>query len=172
MGLSWLLSLMVGPLLSGIWGIVFWSAGGLITGLSFGIQDWFIFRAAGGELRRLAGSWVLATTLGWAVGLALVIGAGLGDRAGFAFTGLIIGAAAGLPQWLVLKGRLARAWLWAAGQVLAWLAGFSSVELLGRAAGFPAAGAVSSAIGGLFFVLLLERGLSAKRGLAGTTDQA
>lgn len=74
--------------------------------------------------------WVLASTLGWAGGLGLLLLLlGLHDRVS-ALIGLVIfGAVVGLAQWLILRWQIPRAGWWvassalgiAASAVLAWL---------------------------------------------------
>ena len=73
--------------------------------------------------QRLTGmkGWPLATVLGGAIGF-------LGFFTSFAAP-LVMGGAFGLAQWLILRHRVRRAWLWILAQILAAIAGAGAALL-------------------------------------------
>ncbi len=100
-------------------------------------------RTGASERPRAAGwrvwlQWMLASTLGWAVGgAALFLGPWmLSGLWTFTAAGLVAGtmggAVAGALQWLVLRGRLARAGWWIAASTVGWAVGGIMLEA-GRA---------------------------------------
>ena len=94
---------------------------GLVIGAGIGI-------AQGVVLRRMApmGWWLLVSIVGFGIGLAVSEAAFGADPglAGRALTGLIIGAAAGAAQWLVLRRRFAQAQWWLLAMIPAWIVGW------------------------------------------------
>lgn len=103
--------------------IVTFSLTGAINGASIGIAQWLVLR----RQVTLIGRWVLASTVGGALGYVVgfaVLGAGfdgydLGDIGGFAVLGTlfgifaVFGASVGVAQWLILRRReISRAGWW------------------------------------------------------------
>ena len=87
--------------------------------------------------------WILATTLGWLVGLFL-----LGEVG--------IGAAIGAAQWLVLRREVSNSGWWVLASTVAWLVGWELV-----AAGLvvpPGAGLISSLLAGAVLGTLMGAG--------------
>jgi len=144
--------------------------GALIGGL-IGTSQWYFLR----RRVRLAGWWVVATALGWGVGLlvALLLNllAGLGLCAGL--YGVVIGLAVGTAQWLVLRQTTPQAgkWIWVTVVALPVGIAFSGViesGLLARSSGGLAqarwlaafaggmAGLLVGAITGMTLVALLS----------------
>jgi hypothetical protein len=141
--------MLVSPLLDGAWMVVFWAVGGMIVGINFGINQWFLLRPLSPEtLGGRANWWVAATVVGWAVSLAIVIGTGTGARIGFPLIGALIGLAVGIPQTFVIASGVSRGWLWLIGHSIAWIVSLSLIPLVGQALGFALAGVISGAIGG------------------------
>jgi hypothetical protein len=58
--------------------------------------------------------WIMATTWGWLLGSLLLSGLAL----------ITAGLFVGIFQWLVLQGRLVRAWRWIIATSAGWLAGY------------------------------------------------
>lgn len=58
--------------------------------------------------------WIMATTWGWLLGSLLLSGLAL----------ITVGLFVGIFQWLVLQGRLVRAWPWIIATSAGWLAGY------------------------------------------------
>jgi len=112
---------------------------GLVAGASLGATQSVVLRKS--TARALP--WVLATTLGMAFGLTAgtvsieVLGLRRGNPIDEALSmvvlGLAVGASIGLPQWLVLRGRMMKAGWWLAASVAgtstAFLAGGLTAQL-------------------------------------------
>lgn len=134
---------------------------GLISGAVIGAAEWLVLRNA----IALPSTWIAATALGFAVGLALstallgseVEGSPLLWRA--ALTGLCIG----LAQWFVLRGLLPQALLWIPVMALAWTAGWyvtraAGINLSFKWSVFGSSGALTfQLITGLALALLFKR---------------
>jgi hypothetical protein len=161
MCLSWLLSMFIVPLMSGVWVIFFWVVGGMIVGINFGINQWFLIRPVRrGMLGERAKWWVVATVLGWVVGIVVVIGFGAGSLVGFTLAGLVIGIAVGLPQAGLIYTQYNRSslgWFWLLAHTVAWTIGFSAIPILDRAVGFAVVGVISGAISGGALIWLIGR---------------
>ena len=63
--------------------------------------------------------WMVSTTMGWFLGQALLPGVAM----------VITGFAIGILQWLILQGRLPRAWRWVVATGLGWTAGWAIAYL-------------------------------------------
>lgn len=131
---------------------------GLLAGAIFGAAQWLVLR---GRLNGL-GWWVPVTVLGWTAAYLVVwaIGGGGGSAAyghhalphvldtGGTLGALIVGLAAGVPQWLVLRHLGSRAIWWVpasvAGLLLGWLAAVAT----------PFHGPEAHLVGGAAFGLL------------------
>ena len=103
-----------------------------VGGLVVGSLQWVVLR----QRIRQAGWWILASavgwTLGWAIAAALVT-----PEYGF-LTGIVLGAAMGIPQWLILQRQFYRAGWWIVISPLAWTAGLALLTgplLVGDVAG-------------------------------------
>ncbi|HUF37350.1 MAG TPA: hypothetical protein VMN57_02405 [Anaerolineales bacterium] len=149
MSLAWLLVEFVSPVLGVGTRALIWSVGGLIVGINFGMNQWFLLRPIRqGPLGRRAGWWVLASMLGWAISLFVVIGLQTGASIGFLLIGLVIGVAVGIPQAVVLYSGSKTVWLWVVANSVAWVAALWIVPYLDMTIGFVAAGPISGAITG------------------------
>ena len=116
----------------------------VVGGLVVGSLQWVVLR------QRLpqAGWWVLASAAGWVLGWALVA-ALVPPELGF-LTGIVLGAAMGILQWLFLRRQFYRAGWWIAISVLAWTAGLSLLT------GPLLVGAVAGAVSGIALELLMR----------------
>jgi hypothetical protein len=100
--------------------------------------------------------WMLATAIGWLAGRLIIIPispAGMG-----LLSGVVMGAAAGTAQWLLLRDRVQWAGWWIAISTLAWAAGISLAPPVNLAALPPIvlSGIVSSVLTGITLALLLQ----------------
>jgi len=127
------LVLYLGPELSPVFHILLATMGGTFFGALLGTAQRLFLR----RYSIAAGRWLLATIVAGAVGgtLALIIGEVAGDARGFyvalAVGGIVLGAAIGLGQWLVLRPNLSQAGWW----VLASTAGLAISLGTGNALG-------------------------------------
>jgi len=121
-------------------------AGGAITGAVLGFAQWLGFRRTGPS----PVAWVIATAVGFAVGLGLGAAAAgyRTDTGALATQGVICGAVIGIAQAVVLFGRLGRialAWpivlagLWALGWTVTASAG---IDVEAQYTSFGASGAI------------------------------
>jgi len=92
--------------------------------------------------------WILASVVGWTTGWALTLATVPNDFSLLA--GIVLGAAAGVAQWLVLRREVQWAGWWIAISTLAWAAG------LGLTPGFLMSGVTAGAITGLALDVLLH----------------
>ena len=104
-------------------------AGGLIAGAVIGTGQWL-------AARRLLGdplAWIAATASG--MGIGLLAGAwavGYGTSVGeLALMGAITGVPLGAAQAFLLRGRVARSWVWAAAVPLLWALGWTVTAAAG-----------------------------------------
>jgi len=108
---------------------------GSIVGAGVGIMQWLVLR------RRFhrAGWWVLASTMGWAVGWAVgqnliepvtmflaKYEEALGGRSVVTLSvlGVMVGGVAGIMQWFVLRRWVYRAGWWILANIVGWTTGF------------------------------------------------
>ncbi len=131
------------------WLIVFalWTQPGygqFFCGAVIGTAQWVVVRS----LIREDGWWIPASAVGWAGGVALVSFV-LPPTSSIA-TYVILGAALGLAQWLVLRGQVHRAWWWIVISALGWTVAMMGIlgDLLN--------GAVAGAVTGFALELLLR----------------
>lgn len=82
--------------------------------------------------------WVLASVMGFVVGtlLGMFVAYGLFDRDGFDATigiamGIVVGATAGCLQWVVLRGKVARAAPWILASTLGFTITFGTLGAIG-----------------------------------------
>ena len=136
-----------------LFGWLLWPPIALVTaGVTAGLVQWLVL------VHRLprAWRWILATAIGWLAGLAIVlvvIPMGMG-----ALSGLVIGATAGLAQWVLLRREIRWAGWWIAMSAVAWAVGLSlapspEAVLLPRVV---LSGTMASVITGITLELLLR----------------
>lgn len=167
----------------GAWGLAFlgFPIGGLAAiGLTGGIEsvlDGAIGGAACGAvlggvqwlaLRRrlsLSRSWIVATSLGMAGGLALTLALFGTSTVGsvLLLRGVSTGLLIGIAQWMVLRGSVPRAWLWVPTVAASWALGWAVSNAIGLGltpnfAVFGASGALAfQALTGLVLAWLLSQ---------------
>jgi hypothetical protein len=97
--------------------------GGLVAGAVIGTGQWLVAR------RLLGDPWVWIPATAVAMGLGLLVGAGVvgyGTSLGeLALMGFITGIPLGIAQAYLLRDRLANAWVWAAAMPLLWALGWT-----------------------------------------------
>ena len=109
-------------LVGGVESVLDGAIGGAACGAALGAVQWLVLR------RRLSlpRSWIVATSLGMAGGLALTLALFGTSTAGsvLLLRGVSTGLLIGLAQWVVLRRSVPRAWVWvptvAAGWALGW----------------------------------------------------
>jgi hypothetical protein len=125
-------------------------AGGVVAGAVIGTGQWLVARRQLGDPR----AWIPATAL--AMGVGLMIGApvvGYGTSLGeLALMGAITGIPLGAAQALLLRGRLANAWIWAAAMPVLWALGWTVTTVGGI--GVDRQFAVFGAYGAITFMAL------------------
>jgi hypothetical protein len=146
--------------------------GGLIVGTVIGAAEWFALR------QRVSWLWILATTVGMAVGLAAgaaLVDYGI-DRGDLALMGAVNGVAVGVLQALVLaRHRIPGAFWWAVANPPAWALGwFVSSYVISRNIDerFPIFGASGAIVFGLLTWLLLAALFRAAPEVRGTAARA
>jgi di/tricarboxylate transporter len=143
-------------------GMLMEALGLLVFGLAAGVAQWWALRS------RLAGAiwWILATAGGFT--LAGVVGGALqdtGSPAGGWVVSFGIGLAAGVLQWLILRGQFRHSGWWApASSVLVFtglLTGlFISAALTGAGPSVSASGAAFAAAGGAVYGMVSGLGVA------------
>jgi hypothetical protein len=97
--------------------------GGIVAGAVIGTGQWLVAR------RLLGDPWVWIPATAVAMGLGLLVGAGVvgyGTSLGeLALMGFITGIPLGIAQAYLLRDRLANAWVWAAAMPLLWALGWT-----------------------------------------------
>ncbi len=143
-----------------------WAVGlalGLVmTAAAVGVMQWLVLRRAVSG----AGWWVLASTVGYTVGVAAAAVLGIllvhwlepprpwvVSIVGGAVGEAMKGAAVGVMQWLVLRRAVSGAGWWVPASIVGWAMG----QAAHGAIGLPAVGAVSGAITGIALVRLLRQ---------------
>ncbi len=128
----------------------------VMTGAAVGVMQWLILRR---QLRR-TGWWVLASIVGWVVGTAAatlgILLVGLQEFSPVSSSiviGVVVGAVAGVMQWLILRRQLRRTGWWVLASTVGWAVGAAATGAIG----LPAVGAVSGAITGIALVRLLRQ---------------
>jgi hypothetical protein len=93
---------------------------GTVLGASTGTAQWLVLLVLQRQVSR-SGWWVLASTLGGAVGLAVgsEVAEGLVGAASYA----VIGASVGTAQWLVLRRHVSRSGWWVLASTVGLAAG-------------------------------------------------
>jgi hypothetical protein len=79
-------------------------------------------------------TWQLMTALGWAVGMILILLINAFANLGLSalFFGLVVGAAVGTAQWLLLSKRFDQAWNWIPMTILASMSGVLLTSFIER----------------------------------------
>jgi hypothetical protein len=113
-------------------------------GLGLGVLQWLVLLH---RLRR-AWWWIIATALGWMCGMAVgyAVVPGMLDL----FAGLLVGAAMGIAQWLILRRELHWAGWWIAISVVGWSTGMTLMP------GVLITGVMAGALTGIALVLLMR----------------
>lgn len=111
-------------------GIANWAA----FGLALGMGQWLVLKEFG-----VKGTWVIASTLGWAVWSFFQASGAPGPLA-WSFVGLVIG----ILQWMVLRRTRSHALWWIPANLVAWFAGGTlgyafGLSLLASGVPFPLA---------------------------------
>lgn len=97
------------------------------TGLALGCLQWFTINRRFKEAWR----WIVVSTLGWALGAALILilipaqnSANMVPQSGF-LAGVLTGLMLGGAQWLVLRREVHWAGWWIPVNIIAWTTGFA-----------------------------------------------
>ena len=148
-------------LVGGVESILDGAIGGAACGAVLGAVQWLVLR------RRLSlpRSWIVATSLGMAGGLAFTVALFGTSTAGsvLLLRGVSTGLLIGLAQWVVLRRSVPRAWVWvptvAAGWALGWaVSSATGLDLTPNFAVFGATGALAfQALTGLVLAWLLAQ---------------
>jgi hypothetical protein len=102
--------------------------GGAACGAVLGAVQWLVLR------RRLSlpRSWIVATSLGMAGGLALGVGLfGASTAGSVLLRGFSTGLVIGLAQWAALRSSLPRAWVWVPTVTAGWALGWAVSRAIG-----------------------------------------
>ena len=110
-----------------------------------GMAQWLVLRA---RIRR-AGWWIIASAVGWVVGLAVITVAS--PSAAGAVFGAVLGATTGTAQWLVLRLSVYQAGWWIVISILGWA--------LGPIFGATLVGGIVGAVTGVSLELLVRHPL-------------
>ncbi len=127
----------------------------VLWGAVVGVSQWLVLR---GKISR-AGWWVLASTVGWFVGLFVgsVVGRAVGElvfgldlpmvvvRVG---AGAGVGVVVGASQWLVLRGKISQAGWWVLASTVGSAVGFAVADAVGFDMGFIVHDPVGLVVGG------------------------
>ena len=116
----------------------------VVIGIALGVLQWLILQQRIRESRW----WIIATTLGWTFGSVLVL---VALPAASDFTaGVVIGAATGFAQWLILREEVHWAGWWIVINIVAWTTGLALLP------GVLLTGVMPAVITGIALVLLLR----------------
>jgi hypothetical protein len=133
-------------LVGGVESVLDGAIGGAACGAVLGAVQWLVLR----HRVSLSRSWIIATSLGMAAGLALTLVLFGTSTAGstLLLRGMSTGLLIGLAQWVVLRRSVPQAWVWvptvAAGWTLGWAVSSAiGVSLAPNFAVFGASGALA-----------------------------
>ncbi|MBE9473275.1 MAG: hypothetical protein IMY85_00175 [Chloroflexi bacterium] len=120
------------------------SIGPVIAGFPIGILQWFVLR------NRIKNSWrwTLATGIGWAIGLGIVLYA-IPLEYGFLY-GITVGATTGIAQWFILRGEVLLSGWWIVISIIGWFTGLSMIP------GLLTTGTMAGLLTGVAIELLLR----------------
>jgi hypothetical protein len=109
--------------------------GGAVFGAALGTAQWLVLH----KRVSLSGWWVLASTVGWAVGLAVgrAVALVVDDAQIFAIVLAVGGASAGIAQWIVLRRHVTQAGWWVLASIVAGGATGGAVDLFKVLEGWP-----------------------------------
>ena len=132
---------------------------GLMIGSSLGLAQWPVLRHQISQ----AYLWVLASVIGGT--MSGVVGFAMGGAVGGPLGGAMIGASLGIMQWLVLRRRVSRSYLYLLASVIGFALGLSVGEVVGFTVGGPTGwllggtmfGIVAGAITGVALVWLFRQ---------------
>lgn len=137
-------------LVGGVESVLDGAIGGAACGAVLGAVQWLVLR------RRLSlpRSWIVATSLGMAGGLALTLALFGTSTAGsvLLLRGVSTGLLIGLAQWVVLPRSVPRAWVWVPTVAAGWALGWAVSNAIGL--GLTPNFAVFGASGALVFQAL------------------
>jgi len=136
-------------------GIVF----GMVCGSVVGIAQWIVLR------KRVPRSawWILATAVGWAIGLMTC--RALGEIMGTAVYGAVLGAVIGTAQWFFLRTHVYRAGWWILASTVGWIVAYAAYQAAStrfETLYVPVFSIISGAITGLVLGWLWEYSGSSK----------
>ena len=139
---------------------------GAVVGASTGTAQWLVLQRKVPQ----SGWWVLASTVGLAVGIAVVPVVLDAVKDGLVYGMVVAGASIGLAQWLVLRWKVSRAGWWVLASLMGFAVTFYAVGVGGdvgqpggEAAVLAALGFVSyGAITGGALVWLLRQAVAAE----------
>jgi hypothetical protein len=120
------------------------SIGPVIAGFAIGVMQWFALR----DRIRKSWRWILATGVGWAIGVGFVLFA-IPDEFSFPF-GIIVGATTGIAQWLLLRNEVNFSGWWIVISIIAWFTGLSMIP------GLLTTGTMAGLLTGIAIELLLR----------------
>jgi hypothetical protein len=164
-GLGWIIGMvlflflgeLIEPFLESVLQMLTWGILGAIPGAAIGINQWYVLSNT--PLARQVGwlrSWLIITIISWMIALMIISGTALGDQAGFALTGGILGGITSLGQALVFRKEIPKWWLWVPVNIVTWAMGLALIDILPQGIGFSLAGLLSGMISGLDLVWLLQ----------------
>ena len=115
---GWLANVIVGPVTT----TVMAGIAGAIAGAVLGVIQWFVLK---GQIP-VPFWWVIATSAGMAVGLAISV-AFLGSETSgnvLLWRAAITGVSTGVAQWTLLRQKSPQTWIWIIVVTLGWVAGW------------------------------------------------
>ena len=116
----------------------------LASGIAIAILQWLVLQ----HRIRNAWLWILASTAGWMAGWGLDLFA-VPTELGM-FSGVVLGAATGMAQWMILRREVYWAGWWIVISALAWTTGLALIP------GTLTSGVMPGAITGIALELLLR----------------
>jgi hypothetical protein len=131
--LGWTLSAFLAP-----------NIGPVIAGFAIGILQWVILQ----NYISNAWRWSIATGVGWAIGLAIILFT-IPQELGLLY-GAILGLTVGIAQWFILRQDVQRSGWWIAISVIGWTAGLTLLP------GPLTTGVLAGALTGVALELLLR----------------
>jgi len=133
--------------------------GGAVTGAGIGLAQWVMLR----RKLRIGLTWIIATSAGLAVGLAIGAAAVNYETtiSQLALMGAISGGSVGIGQGLVMRGKFSLWWVWMVAMPALWALGWIATTAAGIGVEnqFYVFGAVGAAVFGILSGLLLLAGL-------------